>query len=543
MKLHKLLSCMVFFALFSSCTTKKEVDLIVLNAKIYTVDSAFQVVEAMAIKNGKIVDLGTNKQLKSAYKANDIKDIKGKTIVPGFIDAHCHFYGLGLLQQKVDVSGTNSFDEVIERIVAFQKEKNVSYITGRGWDQNNWEVKEFPTNEKLNKLFPNTPIAIRRIDGHALIANQKAIEMAGVTTKTKFSGGDIVQKNGKLTGVFIDNPMELIEKEVPPYTLTEKIQSLKDAEKICLSYGLTTVDDAGLSKRTIELIDSLQQASSLKIKVYAMVSDSPQNLDYYLTKGIIKTNKLNVRSIKVYGDGALGSRGAALKRPYTDKHNHYGTLLKSPEEYLKIAKRIAKSDYQMNTHAIGDSTNYLILKTYKEVLKGKKNRRWRIEHAQVIDKKDFHYFDNIIPSVQPTHATSDMYWAEERLGKERIKHAYAYKDLLKANGTVALGTDFPIEKVNPFLTFYAATARKDTKGFPKNGFQIQNALSREEALKGMTIWAAYSNFEENEKGSLQPGKAADFIVLDQNIMEIPFEKIPNTNVISTYIDGELVYEK
>ncbi|MFK5959176.1 MAG: amidohydrolase [Lutibacter sp.] len=523
-----------------SCTKKEKVDTIVINANIYTVNSNFGKAEAFAIKDGKIINIGTNLEIQSKYAPTYINDVKWKTIVPGFIDAHCHFYGLGLQQQKVDLTGTKSFDEVLQKIVDFQKEKNTNFITGRGWDQNDWEVKEFPTKEKLDKLFPNTPVAITRIDGHALLVNQAAIDLAGVTTTTKFSGGEILQKNGKLTGVFIDNPMDLIYAIVPRPLKKEQIKALQDAEIICFSYGLTTVDDAGLSRETIELIDSLQQSGTLKIKMYAMVANTPKDVDYYLKKGIVKTDRLNVRSIKVYADGALGSRGAALKKPYSDQHNHFGAILSTPEEYMNIAKQIVASDYQMNSHAIGDSANYLMLKTYKEVLKSKKDRRWRIEHAQILDPEDIKYFDNILPSVQPTHATSDMYWAEDRVGPTRIKSSYAYKDLLNTYGKIALGTDFPIEKVNPFLTFYASVARKDLNNYPENGFQMENALTREETLKGMTIWAAYSNFEENEKGSIEVGKFADFIILDKNIMEVDEAEIPYIRVNETYVNGEKV---
>ena len=527
----------ITLTIFSFCTKKEPVDTIIINAKIFTVNTNFDIVEAFAIKDGKIVDVGTTEEIQSKYAATYVNDAKGKTVVPGFIDAHCHFLSLGLQQQKVDLQGTKSFEEVIERIIDFQKEKNVAYITGRGWDQNDWEIKEFPSKEKLDELFPNTPVSITRIDGHALLANQVAIDLAGVNTKTPFSGGDIIQKNGKLTGIFIDNPMALIEAKIPNPSKKELTQALKDAERICFDLGLTTVDDAGLSKGAIELIDSLQQNGELKMRIYAMVSVSNENIDYYTKKGIIKTDLLNVRSFKVYADGALGSRGAAMKKPYNDKHNHYGALITPLSDLNNFAQKIVASDYQMNTHAIGDSANFIMLKTYKEVLKGKKDKRWRIEHAQIVDKNDFHYFENIIPSVQPTHATSDMYWAEDRVGSERIKGAYAYKDLLNTYGKIALGTDFPIEQVSPILTFYAAVARKDLNNYPENGYQMENSLTREETLKGMTIWAAYSNFEEKEKGSIEIGKFADFIVLDSNIMEIEETKIPNVKIEETYING------
>lgn len=320
------------------------------------------------------------------------------------------------------------------------------------------------------------------------------------------------------------------------------MEALLDAQKATFSYGLTTVNDAGIDRSVIELIDSLQKTGDLDIRIYAMISNTKENLDYYLEREPYKTEKLNVRSIKFYGDGALGSRGAALKEPYSDHPNHYGALLSPISEFQATAARIAASDYQMNTHAIGDSANYVVLKTYDSLLADKPDRRWKVEHSQIIDEEDFSYFsENIIPSVQPTHATSDMYWAVERLGEEREKGAYAFKKLLEEAGIIALGTDFPVEQVNPFLTFYAAIARKDVEGYPEGGYMKDQALSRQEALKGMTIWAAYSNFEENEKGSIEPGKFADFIILEKNIMEIPENQIPEVYVLQTYLGGKKVF--
>lgn len=537
--MKKLITLALLSVTIFSCNQKQQADIIVKNAKVYTVNNDFASAESFAIKNGKFLAVGTNEEINKNYSSTNTVDADGKAVYPGLIDGHCHFFRFGLQLQKADVTGTNSYDEVLEKIVAFQKKKNLPFITGRGWDQNDWEVKKFPTKEKLDQLFPDTPVAITRVDGHAMLVNQKALDISGITENSTVEGGEFIRENGKLTGVLIDNAMDFVK--VPAASKKEQIEALKEAEKINFSYGLTTVVDAGLEKENIELIDSLQQAGALKIKIYAMVSATQPQLDYYIKKGIIKTDRLNVRSFKVYGDGALGSRGAAMKEPYSDRHNHFGALIYSPERYREIAKQIAASEYQMNTHAIGDSANYLMLKTYQDVLKGQTDRRWRIEHAQIVDKADFDLFKNVVPSIQPTHATSDMYWAEDRVGKERIKGGYAFKTLLNTYGKVALGTDYPVEKVSPFLTFYAAVARKDLNNYPENGYQMENALTREETLKGMTIWNAYANFEENEKGSIEVGKMADFVILDQDIMTVDIKNVPNTKVISTYVNGEKVH--
>jgi len=535
-----LIYLMLTFVLFSCTTDKQQVDLIVTNANIYTVNDMLPKAEAFAISDGKFVSVGTAKEIKSIFTSENIFDAGGKTIVPGLIDGHCHFYGLGKSMQKVDLNGTKSYDEILQKLVEFQKEKKPEFIQGRGWDQNDWEIKAYPTKSKLDALFPKTPVVLTRVDGHAMLVNQAALDLAGIDNKTSVEGGEIIKIKGKITGVLIDNAKDKVYNILPQFGINERIQALKEAEEYCLNLGLTTVSDAGLSKMQIDLIDSLQQQGELKIKVYAMVSATPSSLDYYLKNGIQKTDRLNVRSFKVYADGALGSRGAVLKKPYSDREGHFGAMVNSPEDLSAIAKRLANSEFQMNTHAIGDSANSFILKTYAKELKSRTNRRWRIEHAQIISPSEFDYFTEIIPSVQPTHATSDMYWAEDRIGPERIKGAYAYKQLLDINGRIVLGTDFPVEKVNPMLTFYASVARKDINGYPEGGFEMKNGLSRDETLKGMTIWAAYANFEENEKGSIEENKYADFVILNNNIMDIPIEQVPNIEIDGTYINGEKV---
>jgi len=339
--------------------------------------------------------------------------------------------------------------------------------------------------------------------------------------------------------------MELVFNTYPKITKEVSVEALLDAEKEAVKYGLTTIDDAGLERDVIELIDSLQKEGDFKLRMYAMVSNSPENLDYYLNNGTYKTERLNVRSFKIYSDGALGSRGAAMRKSYSDMPGHFGAMMTTAAQLDSIATRLANSEFQMNSHAIGDSANIAVLRAYKKALQGKKDKRWRVEHAQIISAQDFEYFDannNILPSVQPTHATSDMYWAEDRIGAKRLKGAYAYKQLLNKAGSIALGTDFPVERVNPMYTFYAAVARKDLENKPEDGFQMKDALTREEALKGMTIWAAFANFEEDEKGSIEEGKFADFTILDKDIMQVEESKIPNTKVVATFINGELVYK-
>ena len=535
-KLNNLILVLLVFTSLQSC--KKSVDYVAYNGNIYTVNNDFNVASAFAVKDGKFIDVG-NDEIFSKYNTKQKIDLNGSTVVPGLIDAHCHFYGLGLNQSVIDLTGTSSFNEILEKIAI---ENNKDVIRGRGWDQNDWEIKEFPNKLKLDLAYPNTPVILERIDGHAYLVNQKALDIAGIDINTTSTNGSLLSKKGKLTGVLIDGPMSIIDDAFGEISLDNKIKALISAQKICFQNGLTTVDDAGLSKEVILLIDSLQKKDLLKMRVYAMISNSEDDVDYFLENGPIKTNSLNVRSVKVYGDGALGSRGATLKEPYSDDKHNYGKLVTSYKDIKDLADKLAKANFQMNTHAIGDSTINILIDTYSKVLENKTDPRWRIEHSQIIDLNDIDGYNNkILPSVQPTHATSDMYWAKDRVGSKRIKGAYAYKALLEKSKVIGLGTDFPVEKVNPFHTFYASISRKDLNDYPEKGFEFENALSREETLKGMTIWAAYLNFEEKEKGSIEKGKFADFIIIDRDIMKVETNKTPNTKVLKTYLSGELVY--
>jgi predicted amidohydrolase YtcJ len=534
----------LFFLIITLSCTKQSADLIVTNAVVYTVNDDFTTAEAFAVRNGKFVAVGTMDEITSKYVSKNVIDAGGKAIFPGLYDPHSHFLGLGQMLSQADLVGTTSYEEIIERLKAFEKENpDNQWLVGRGWDQNDWEVKEFPTKELLDEAFPDKPVALTRIDGHALIANSKALQLAKITSGSKVDGGDVILKNGEPTGVLIDNAQGFIRRVIPRAEEAEKRAMIQAAEAECFKYGLTTVSDAGLNRDDIELIEKMHEEGSLKIRDYVMVSLGMANLEYYLKKGIIKTDRLNVRSVKLYADGALGSRGACLLEPYADASDQTGFLLLSAKELERSLTEIYSSDYQANTHCIGDSANRLILDIYGKLLKDKNERRWRIEHAQIVSKTDVTKFGkySIIPSIQATHGTSDMYWADERLGDERVKTAYAFQDLLKQNGMVANGSDFPVEFVNPIFGFHSAVARQDNHNFPEGGYQMENALTREQAMRAMTIWAAYANFEEKERGSIEVGKMADFILTDKDLMQIPNSEMRGVKVLKTIVGGEQVY--
>lgn len=525
--------------LIIACGKTNKVDLIVKGAKIYTVDSLMNTATVMVINQGKIVAVGGN-ELLTQYQSDSVLQADGKFIYPGLIDAHSHFYGLGAYMQTVDLTNTKSWDEVLERCKDFVAKNNPQFLTGRGWDQNDWAVRNFPTNDELNRLFPDIQVLLKRVDGHAAIVNNKALDLAQLNINTKIDGGELIRSGNKLTGVLIDNAVDLVQEKLPKPDRASITKSLLMAQQVCIDLGLTSVCDAGLDTEIIEVIDSLQKSKQLFIRVYAMISANDKQVDEWLNRAPIKTDVLNVSSFKMYADGALGSRGACLLQPYHDQHQHHGLILTPLAKMEEYVRRISNSPYQLNTHCIGDSSNRYVMNLYGKYLGENNKRRWRIEHAQVVHQNDFDLFGkyNIVPSVQPTHATSDMYWAEDRLGKERIKGAYALKTLLKQNGWLPLGTDFPVEPPQPFYTYYAAVERKDAQQFPVGGFQIQDALTKEEALKGMTIWAAKSAFEEHMKGSLEAGKLADFIVMDMDLLQADMSTIRDAKPSAVYVGGK-----
>lgn len=545
MPIKNLFAALLLFFCFSAAG-QEQASLLVYNAVIYTVDGQFGKAEAMVVRDGKILATGNRKQLEAKYNCAERLDAAGKYIYPGFIDAHAHFFGYGQALGRVNLYGTKSWEDCLQRVKQFmdtEKPVKGSWVLGQGWDQNDWPVKEFPDNTALNSLYPDHYFYLSRVDGHAAVASANALAKAGIQPGQQLAGGTIEVKNGALTGILVDNAADLVTEKIPPASQQQTREALRRAEQNCFAVGLTTIDDCGLNFADVDLVEDMHRQGQLKMKLYIMLSDAENNYRYLFKRGIVKTDRLTVRGFKLYADGALGSRGACLLHPYSDKPGQTGFLLSNAEHFDSIAQRLYKSEFQMCTHAIGDSGNRVILNTYARYLKKKNDRRWRIEHAQVVDPADFAWFGkySIIPSVQPTHATSDMYWAKDRLGPVRVRSAYAFKQLMQQNGWIPLGTDFPVEDISPLKTFYAAAIRKDAAGFPAGGFQTENALSRKDALRGMTIWAARSNFEEKEKGSLEKGKYADFVILDTDLLNCTPEQILKAKVVGTYVNGERVF--
>ncbi|WP_346855943.1 amidohydrolase [uncultured Draconibacterium sp.] len=524
---------------------KEKADLIVSNARIYTLDEDFSSAESFVVKNGKIIATGTSSDILQKYKAKKTIDAKQQFVYPGFNDAHCHFNGYAVnLMQYADLRGTTSPEEIYKRLQIHHQKFGGEWVLGRSWDQNDWAKQEFPTKEGLDKLFPDTPVYLIRVDGHAGWCNSKALEIAGITAKTKIEGGEIILKNGEPTGILIDNAESLLVKYLPEISSEQQKKGLLEAQKNCFAAGLTSVTDCGVSKNTILMMDEMQQAGKLKMRINAMLNPSGENFEYFVKKGRYKTDRLLVNTIKVYADGALGSRGALLLAEYSDDPGNKGLQISTQEYYDEVCKLAYNNNFVVATHAIGDGGNRLMLNTYAKFLKGKNDRRWRIEHSQIIHPDDFEKFGkySIIPSIQATHCTSDMPWAEKRIGEERIKGAYAYQTLLKQLGWIPNGTDFPVENIYPLYTFYASVFRTDHSGWPEGGWQKEEGLTREQTLRSMTSWAAKSSFEENEKGCLTPGMWADFVILDTDLMTATPEEVLAAKILSTWSAGEKVFE-
>ena len=532
---------------------KAPADLIVTNARVYTADDARPLVEAFAVRDGRIAFVGSQREAAALKGPNTrVVDAGGRTVIPGMVDAHAHFSGLAQTLRSVDLTGTNSQAEVIARVVA--KSKTVpegTWITGRGWDQNDWGVTDFPTHDALSAALPDHPVLLERVDGHATYANMAAMKAAGVTAASKAPvGGQIItDAKGNPTGVFVDNASDVLEKQVPAMTAIEYKRALTEAIAVMHRWGLTGMHDAGATRQAIDTYEELAKAKELNLRLYVMIGDDAAALDHYFAKGPqsgLYDGQLWVRAVKLYADGAMGSRGAALLEPYSDDPNNSG-LLKSTQAHIReVAERGLKAGFQVNTHAIGDRGNRVVLDAYEQALKTvpTADHRFRVEHAQILHYDDIPRFAQLgaIPSMQASHQTSDMYWIGKRLGPTRLLGAYAWQSLLQTGVVIPNGSDFPVEQVNPLISFHASIARQDARDWPAGGWFPEQRMSREDALRSMTIWPAYAGFQEQSMGSITAGKFADFVILDTDIMRVPVEMVMKASVVSTWVGGKAVYE-
>ncbi|MDQ8156876.1 MAG: amidohydrolase [Gemmatimonadota bacterium] len=529
-------------------------ELVVTNARIYTVDGVVPIAEALAVSNGRVRFVGSVLGAKALTgPSTQVIDAGGRTVIPGMTDAHGHVLGLGLALRNVDLVGTTSYDEVIARVVARARTTpKGEWILGRGWDQNDWGDTRWPAHEALSRAVPDHPVWLERVDGHAGLANAMAMRLAGVTAASaEPEGGQIVRDAQRNPGgVFVDNAQRLVEQGIPAITRAQSKEAIRAAITEMHRWGLTGIHDAGASAQTLELYEELGREGALRIRLYAMISDHGPTLEAWFRRGPqsgLYDGTLWVRSLKLYQDGALGSRGAALLEPYSDDAATSGLLVSAPAHIREVADRALRAGFQVNTHAIGDRGNRLVLDAYAAALAARPtaDHRFRVEHAQILHSDDIPRFSalGVIPSMQASHQTSDMYWAGTRLGDTRLRGAYAWRSLLDAGSIIPNGSDFPVEYVNPLISFKASVSRQDARGWPAGGWYPEQRMSRDEALKSMTLWPAYAAFQEQELGSLTVGKRADFVILDQDILRVPDALLPRTQVLSTWVGGVRVYER
>ncbi len=534
--------------------TNAPADLIVTNAHIYTVDDTRPAAQAFAVRNGLFVFVGSEREAMALRgTATRVVDLHGATVVPGLADAHGHLAGLAEFLRDADLVGSLSYEEAIARTVQHAgKPAKGDWVFGRGWDQNRWSVKQFPTTAALDKAFPDNPAMLERVDGHALLANTRAMQAAGITAATKDpEGGRIIRDtNGNPTGVFVDNAEGLIMRAIPAPTAAQLERGLAAAIADCNKWGLVAVHDPGEPRPVIDVMEAMARKGEFSLRGYILISDDSAAIAHYYTLGPrsdMYGGHLWVRAIKLYADGALGSRGAALLSPYSDDPGNTGLLVSSEAHLQSVATSALRHGFQVATHAIGDRGPRNVLDAYAAALKAvpTADHRFRVEHAQIIDPADIPRFAElgVIPSMQSSHQTSDMRWAEDRLGPSRIRGAYAWRSLLNTGVIIPNGTDFPVEQVNPLITFHSAVTREDATGWPDGGWYPEQRMTRDEALRSMTIWPAYAGFQEHVMGSITPGKYADFTVFDQDIMTVPDRDILKTNVLATYIGGKTAYER
>lgn len=519
-------------------------DLVVENATIYTVDRTKPAANSLAIKDGKFIAVGGDMKKHIGPNTQRI-DAKGAAVIPGLIDAHVHMRSLGDMLETFDMRFTKTREEVAQIVKsAADKLPAGEWVRGRNWDQTNWGG-EFPNADDISKVVNDRPVYLTRVDGHAGWANRKALEIAGVTKETQDPpGGQIIRDaSGNPTGILIDRAQGLVTRKIPPLTYDQVKRRLKLAGAAAARLGLTGVHDAGISLQERDAYRELIKENALPVRVYAMIGGTGELWQEYAKSGPETGSHLTVRSVKLYADGALGSRGAALWQPYSDDKSIHGLMVTTKETLEDQIKEVAAKNFQVCTHAIGDKANSIVLNAFAQVLKGKNDRRFRVEHSQVVALPDFKLFQdyNIVASMQATHATSDMRWAEKRLGPDRIAGAYAWRRYLKMGIPLANGSDFPVEDPNPLYGFYASFTRQDHNGYPEGGWQPDQKLTREESLESFTLTPAYAAFEEKQKGSITVGKLADFLILEKDIMKIAPKEVLTTKITSTYLDGKLVY--
>lgn len=502
---------------------------------------------AIVVRDGKIAWVGPEASLPAIENAT-VLDASGMTVLPGLVDAHAHVAGLGAALDTVDLVGTRSLDQVVAHIRASAADApQGEWILGRGWDQNDWPVKEFPTSASLDAAVGDRPVWVRRIDGHAALASTAAMRAARITAATPDPpGGKIVRDaSGKPTGVFVDAAMDLVEPLIPPPSRTERRSRILEATNAIAAKGLTGVHDAGVDQDTIQLMREMVDSGELRIRIYAMLGDDEELLRYWLGRGPLVDygNLLTVRSVKLYADGALGSRGAALLAPYSDDPDNRGLTISNEDHVRERAARALAAGFQVGTHAIGDYGVRMVLDAYQGA-GVRPEHRFRIEHLQVVAPEDFSRVAsmNVIASMQPTHATSDMPWAEDRLGSDRVRGAYAWRTVLDAGGRLALGSDFPVEEVDPLLGLYAAVTRQDLDGNPAGGWFADQRLTIREAIRGFTLDAAYAAFEEDRRGTIEEGKFADFTIVQPDPTEVAPSAIPRTSVRYTIVNGKVAYQ-
>jgi hypothetical protein len=517
------------------------------NGVIYTMSEQTPVVEAMLVDAGRIVATGDAQTLAGQAPDADRVDLEGQVVIPGLIDAHAHVRNLTTMRLAADLTGTQSIEEIIQRLRALEANLTEgAWLQGRGWDQNDWANTDFPTRHDIDAAFPDRPVWLERIDGHAMWANTAALRLAGleaIQDAADPAGGLIVRDAaGVPTGLFIDNAENLVSGAVPPYSEADLERGLETALTLMARLGITGVHEAGADMAFLDRVKRFIDEDRFTIRLYAMTEPGP-SFDAYCNNHLIDYgDRLTVRSVKMYLDGALGSRGAALLEDYADDPGNRGLLRTSPEDYRVLVRQALDCGYQVNSHAIGDAGNRLLLDTY-EAAGIEPDQRHRNEHAQIVALEDIqrHAELGIIASMQPTHATSDMYWAEDRLGPGRIPGAYAWRSILESGGRLALGSDFPVEQVDPLLGFYAAVTRQDAASWPEGGWYPEQALTRQEALRGFTIDAAYAGFQEESLGSLEPGKWADFVILSGDLMTAPGPNMLDVDVLATWLGGKQVY--